>query len=178
MKSLIILEELLKGFVFGILPFIFFILITSRTSLLGGIRSFIVLTGSMEPTVHVGTMVFTHPFELYKLNDVISFKRENRTITHRVIDVRNKEDILYYKTRGDANNVSDSELISKQDIIGKVFFSIPYIGRAVFFIKTIPGYLLLIVFPAVIYIIAELVHINKEMKKETEKRITQKLSHL
>src|SRR3989338_4251358 len=171
----LITEEVLKGVVFGILPFLVFILITSKTDLLGGIRSFVVLTGSMEPTIPVSTIVFTHPLDVYKLNDVIAFKKEDRTVTHRIIDVEDKGSLLYYKTMGDANNISDSDLVPQSNVLGNVFFAIPYAGRIVFFINTVPGYLALIVFPAGIFIIFELISINNEMKKETEKKLLQQM---
>lgn len=172
----VIIEQILKGFIFGILPFVLFILITSRSSILGGIRSFIVLTGSMEPTISVGTIVFTHPFEIYKLNDVIAFKKENKTVTHRIVDLESKNGFIFYRTMGDANNVSDSELITRSSVLGNVFFAIPYLGRVVFFIKTVPGYLSLIVLPAILYIIFELLNINNEMKKESEKKFVQRMN--
>lgn len=171
----IITEEILKGVVFGILPFFVFILITSKTGALGGIRSFVVLTGSMEPTIPVSTIVFTYPLDIYKLNDVIAFKKDDRTVTHRVVEVEDKGSLLYYKTMGDANNTSDSDLVPQSNLLGKVFFAIPYIGRIVFFIKTVPGYLALIVFPAGIFIIFELININNELKKEGEKKFLQKM---
>ncbi|OGE38463.1 signal peptidase I [Candidatus Roizmanbacteria bacterium RIFCSPLOWO2_02_FULL_37_9] len=171
----IIAEQILKGLVFGILPFFIFVLITSRSPIFGGIRSFVVVSGSMEPALPVGTLVFTHPFDLYRPNDVIAFKKNDKIITHRVVDLESKNGSVFYKTMGDANNVFDSELISQSDVLGTVFFAISNIGKIVFFIKTVPGYLILIVLPAAIFIIFELMNINIELEKEAEKKLLQKM---
>ena len=176
MKTLLVIfEEIFKGLVIGILPFILFIVITSRSSVLGGIRSFVVLTGSMEPNISVGSVIFTHPFQLYKINDVIAFENEGKNVTHRIVDTEIKEGKTYYKTMGDANAVSDQELVTQSSVLGNVFFTIPYIGRVVFFIKTIPGYLTVIILPAALFIAFELVEIYKELSKNTDKKLIQKI---
>jgi len=168
-------QMLLKAVIFGILPFFFFILITSRTPVIGGIQSFTVLSGSMEPTVPVGSIIFTQKFPSYRINDVIAFKRNNIVVTHRIVDIEDKNNILYYKTKGDANNTVDTDLVSNFDILGKSFYYVPYLGRFVFFMKTIPGFLIFIVFPALIYIILEIFNIKNEMTKEIEKKLQQKM---
>lgn len=154
----------MKGVIFGILPFLFFVLITSRTSLIGGIRSFIILTGSMEPSIQIGTLVFTKPFSFYRQNDIVTFKKDNRTVTHRIIDTQIRDNAFYYQTMGDANNAPDTDLISGSQILGKTFFTLPYLGNFIFFLKTLPGYFLFILFPAVAFIIFEVINIKKEIK--------------
>ena|SRR3990167_2770017 len=170
-----IIQIFLKAFIFGIFPFVIFMLITSRSSILGGIRSFIVLTGSMEPAVPVGSIVFTKNFPAYQPNDIIAFKSGNVTVTHRVIDFEIKNNEYFYKTQGDANNNPDSQAVSGAQILGKAFYVVPYVGKLSIFLKTLPGFLLLIVFPALVFIIFEILNIKTEMTKEIEKKFIQKM---
>lgn len=170
-----IVQIIVKSIVIGTLPFIMFIAVTSRSSILGGIRSFVVLTGSMEPAVPVGSIVFTKNFSIYNPDDIVAFKIGNVTVTHRIIDFEIKNKDYFYKTQGDANNAPDSQQISGSQIIGKAFYIVPYVGKVSIFLKTLPGFLLLIVLPALIFIIFEILNIKSELTKEVERRIFQKM---
>lgn len=82
-----------------------------------------VLTGSMEPTLPVGSMAFTKEQDSYNVNDIVMFKENGEIITHRIIESGNG----YVITKGDANNAQDDE-ITEQQIMGKVILKVPYIG--------------------------------------------------
>ncbi len=84
-----------------------------------------VLTGSMSPVVKAGDMIVIKkvPFDSLKPKDIVTYRRGNILITHRVMSIDDKTVI----TRGDANNVDD-EPIYKVDIVGKYLFKIPYGG--------------------------------------------------
>jgi len=170
-----VFKLLLKAIIFGVFPILVFVMITSRTSIIGGIQSFVVLTGSMEPSLPVGSIVFTKKFPSYRQKDVVAFKTGNVIVTHRIIDFETKNNIYYYKTQGDANNNPDSPMVSQDQILGRAFFLVPYLGKLALFLKTIPGFLLLIGFPAIIYIILEIINIKKEMTKEIEKKLLEKM---
>jgi len=156
--------------IFGLLPFVVFTLITSKTSFVGGIQSFVVLTGSMGSSIPQGSIIFTKKTPFYQKGDVISFEKGNNTVTHRIVDVRVENNSLSYQTKGDANNTIDKELVTQKDVLGKSIFSVPYIGKFVLFLKTFQGYALLIIFPTVFFIVFELNNIRKEIMKEAEKR--------
>ncbi len=81
---------------------------------------------------------------------------------------------IFYKTKGDANNSADTDLVSSKDIIGKTFVNIPAIGRISGYLKTIPGFLMFIILPTLIFIGFELWNIKKEIEKQTEKRIMER----
>jgi signal peptidase I len=74
------------------------------------------LTGSMRPTIPVGAMIIDRPLRADRLKDheVISFHRagELQTTTHRVISVRRDGGTILVRTRGDANNVADTQTIT------------------------------------------------------------------
>ena len=81
------------------------------------IEIFKVETGSMEDGIHAGDYILIHKTSNVKVGDVITFKKNNSFVTHRVIK-KNGDSIT---TKGDANNVEDED-ISTSDVVGKVIF--------------------------------------------------------
>ncbi len=154
-----------------VLPFIFFTLVTSNWDIIGGIKSFVVMTGSMEPTISVGSVVYTLHKDGYEKGDIISFEKGGPTITHRIVDVQTENNVLSYKTKGDANNSIDSDSVPFNKVIGKEIFRLPYLGYAIAFTRSVPGFILLVILPGFMFICFELWNIKKEIEKETTKKI-------
>jgi signal peptidase I len=155
-----------------VLPFVIFTYVTSKSPVLFDFRSYIVLTGSMEPELPVGSMVYTQPKPSYAVGDVITFTdKEDRTVTHRITAVKGDS----YETRGDANTKEDSDLVPKEKVVGSVFLHVPYIGKYIDFLKTPQNFILFIVLPALVFIGIEFWNIRNEIVKETEKRVLKKL---
>lgn len=99
-----------------------------------GYRTYTVLSGSMEPKFYPGDIVITkHKNKTdIKLNDIVTYKdSKGVVITHRII----KETPEGYITKGDNNNVEDAEILTKDNIIGEVKFSIPKIGYIMNFLS-------------------------------------------
>jgi len=72
-----------------------------------------------------------------KIGDVITYVNYNDksiTVTHRVIDIFIKDDEYYYRTKGDNNLEEDDNLVSYDQVLGKVMFKIPYIGKMQFYL--------------------------------------------
>ena len=76
-----------------------------------------VMTGSMEPNIHVGDYLLVKKCKEYKEGDIVTFKKDGYYITHRIIEIN--EDTV--TTKGDANNINDEE-IYKNNIVGKYIF--------------------------------------------------------
>ena len=69
-----------------------------------------------------------------------------------------------YSTKGDANRTGDEDIITDNQIIGKVVLVIPKLGYLVSFVKSQSGLVFLLIIPAIIFILDELVKINKNAK--------------
>jgi len=159
--------RVLRGCIYLLIPVVLFVLITSRTGIIYGLRTFTVLTGSMVPEIPIGSMVFTVPQSVYRRGDIITFNRGNITITHRIVSMKQGK----FQTKGDANTIADPQLVQVSDVIGKDYFILPYIGRFTEFLKTIFGFTLCIVLPVLLYIAFELHAIKKEIEKQVEARV-------
>ena len=110
-----------------------------------GFRLYTVLSGSMEPTYHVGSLIYVKEVETDELKkgDVITFMLgPNTTATHRIIEIVPDEKnptVIRFKTKGDANSIADEKLVHSENVIGKPAFTIPYMGYVANYIQQPPG---------------------------------------
>ncbi len=136
-------------------------------------KTFVVLSGSMQPAIKTGSVVLVWPVSQYKIGDVITFGPNTGTqipTTHRIVEMRAQTGQPVYVTRGDANNAVDQREVSGKDILGKVHLAVPYIGYAVDFAKKPVGLMLIIIVPAVIIIYDELRKIVEEAARIKKKK--------
>ena len=82
----------------------------------GVLEIYEVETGSMEHGIHIGDYVLICRKKEYVVGDIVTYRKENYYITHRIIKSINGNKVI---TKGDANNVEDDE-IDKSAIVGKV----------------------------------------------------------
>lgn len=138
-----------------------------------------VKSGSMEDEILIGDLVilklinknsindgvdkeksnFKYIKENLKINDIITFEKENHLITHRIVELNENELI----TKGDANNVEDKP-ISYNQIIGKVIYIIPNVGiwKKVFSEKQV----LLPLLGGIVFLVIAILIDTEEIKKE------------
>lgn len=180
MKYLVKIKNILVGIltvvIFTLLPITVFTLITSKSEALFMMRSFVVLSGSMQPLIPTGAVVYTRKQDNYLPNDIISFETAGKTVTHRIINVTKKDNLTYYQTRGDANNVADSELTPDNKVLGRAQFHLPFLGILIIFLKTLTGFITLIVLPTISFVGFELHNIKKEIEKQAEKKLLERMS--
>ncbi len=108
-----------------------------------GIRLYHVKSGSMGELLPVGCMCFVNtktPYDSIRTGDVISFRvSEDMRVTHRA--VRITEDGIV--TRGDENDTEDPDPVTQENYIGKTVFALPYVGRMLGGLHTLPGKIML-----------------------------------
>lgn len=106
-----------------------------------GLRPFCVLSGSMEPTYHVGSLIYVKdvPAEQIKVGDPITFvlNEDLFIATHRVIDIDAENELFY--TKGDANDAPDGKPVYFKNLLGRPVFSIPYLGYVSNYLSSPPG---------------------------------------
>jgi signal peptidase I len=98
-----------------------------------GMASFVVTGGSMEPTIHKGSLVIDAPVtaDALKLGDVITFDHYDQNTTHRIVGVVGTANGTLFSTKGDANQVGDPEPLTFPGRVGLVKLAIPGLGYAV-----------------------------------------------
>lgn len=84
-----------------------------------GYKPYNVLTGSMEPTYPVGSLIYVKkvPADTLKVGDVITVTSGGTPITHRIVVIDSEQKLVY--TKGDANQNVDGAT-SFEQIKGKV----------------------------------------------------------
>lgn len=140
---------------------------------LWGFHAFIVTSGSMEPSIHTGSLVITqyNPPQSLKLGDIITFMppiKEREFVTHRIIHIAQQQNLTLFKTKGDSNINQDTWTLAGGAIVGKVTYTIPYVGYLFSFIKSKIGMVLFILLPAVIIGVNEVFAIFKQIKERKE----------
>ena len=110
-----------------------------------GMQVFTVLSGSMEPVYHVGSLIYvkeTDPMTLQP-GDVITFMLDEDTVaTHRIVDVIPDEEdssVIRFQTKGDANDAVDGSLVHYKNVLGTPVFTIPKLGYLASYIQNPPG---------------------------------------
>ena len=125
-----------------------------------------IISPSMEPAVKVyDVVVDLNVFNQddIKKGDVITFISNSNvskglTVTHRVVDIiTNADGSKAYITKGDNNLKADQSTVSYKDVLGKVLFKIPQLGRVQFLIADKFGWILVILLPALGVIIYDFI---------------------
>jgi signal peptidase I len=98
-----------------------------------GYRAEPVLSGSMEPTLPIGSLAVVKevPASDVERGDVITFNTpgdKNSLTTHRVVGVEHEGSRVAYRTRGDANTADDPWHLSQRGTMGELVLDVPYAG--------------------------------------------------
>lgn len=122
----------------GLLALIAIVLLTvvlAKGAPLVGRQSIVIGGGSMEPTIPLGSAIVVRPVDAGTLavGDVVSMQvgAEHTTYTHRIIDLVDRADGRWIRTKGDANPDPDPSLVPVSAVIGKVELTVPIVGYLV-----------------------------------------------
>jgi signal peptidase len=141
-----------------------------------GLQVFTVLSGSMEPTYHTGSLIYVKKVDPYTITDgqPITFMLDENTVaTHRVVGiVPDEEDptVIRFRTKGDANEAEDGSLVHYKNVIGTPIFSIPYLGYVADYIQHPPGMYIAISGGAVLLLLVFLPDVFASDKDEEKKK--------
>lgn len=120
-------------------------IIDNTISYVNGYSASTVISGSMEPTLHVGDIVLIKKTDKVNYNDIITFispDEEGVTYTHRIVAVGDG----MYKTKGDANNSIDDFMAYDETILGVVKMRIPYLGKYLHLLSSkMPRYFIVVI---------------------------------
>ncbi|MDO5569711.1 MAG: signal peptidase I [bacterium] len=117
----------IKNCIFKIIYILVIIYLIIFIPTIWGYKPLVVISGSMEPTLKTGGILYYHKKEYqdFKKNDILVYQLNDHTISHRVYDITDDGII----TKGDANKTYDNLLITKDRILGEgTKWCIPFIG--------------------------------------------------
>lgn len=148
------MRKALGKIIYGILIGIFSVLLFGNVWLLSsryvfhqnppsicGFSPVAVLSGSMEPAFYSGDLLIIQKQENYRKNEIVTFEDGGVLTTHRIVDRTPKG----FLTKGDSNNISDRELVSEEQIKGRLALRIPKAGKFFLFLRSPLGLLLFLI---------------------------------
>lgn len=140
-----------------------------------GFQVFTVLSGSMEPTYHTGSLIYVKDVDTSEIEpgQVITFMLDEDTVaTHRVVEVVPDEEdssVLRFRTKGDANKAEDGGLVHYKNVIGTPVFTIPYLGYLASYIQSPPGMYVAISVGAILLLLVFLPDIFSDDEKKKKR---------
>lgn len=159
------LRKFFDGFSTVVLILLAALVLVLYATRLFGIQPFAVLSGSMEPSYHTGSLVYVKSVapEEIKVGDPITFTISGSTVvTHRVVEIKSAE--RKFVTKGDANETKDSA-IGFDCLIGRVVFTVPVLGYVAVFLSAPYGKAILILLFAVSIV---MILISESLKKKKD----------
>lgn len=148
--------------------FLVYFIISNQIARVKGTKPFIslytIVSPSMEPNINVYDVIIdvrVDDDEDVKLGDVVTFYSDSidtggYTVTHRIHNIYDTSDARYYITKGDNNQNPDDGTITIDNIVGKVRWVIPALGRIQFFVSSKFGWIIVILIPALGIILADI----------------------
>ena len=141
-----------------------------------GIQTYVVTSGSMEPQIPVGSLVYVEkvdPLEI-EVGDAITFYLKDTDIvaTHQVYEVDSHSQL--FRTQGinnfdeDGNILHDAEPVQYDSLIGRMCYCIPFLGTVNRFCTTVPGYYVLMT--AVIGVVAISIVVDLVPQRQTSRK--------
>jgi len=168
-----------------------------------GFNFFAVTSGSMTPIIPVGALIRVsaiNPAELTK-GDIITFNHssdetESVYVTHRIDEIKKIEEVKQMRTedseeeiekklttyefvtKGDANNAVDASVVLWRKVVGKYEWHLPYLGYLTAYAQTDLGFVLLVIIPAVILIVWEVISLALHLTSVSKARSNQEIKKL
>ena len=144
-----------------------------------GYNAYIITSDSMKPTINKGDVIITKECNenALQVNDIITFEQNQEIITHRIqkIEVNQDTKEKIYTTKGDNNNIEDSENIKFSAIKGKSVLTIPYLGKVISVIENKIVFLIIVLIILILFFIKiqkqEKLENRREKKKIEESKI-------
>lgn len=136
-----------------------------------GVKAFVIISGSMEPNLNIGDIVFMKEVDesdIY-VDDIIAFRDEQSIVTHRVIGIV-ENDGKEFVTKGDNNSSKDSHNVTYEDIEGKYIGKIPYLGNIILFFKDKVVILIVILVFCLGYLYSVKIAKRKEKRRELREK--------
>lgn len=122
------------------------------------------LSGSMEPAISPGDVVINEGIEPWEaeVGDVVTFhdpEDQSKLLTHRVVSTKDTGSHIWFVTQGDANNTKERWRVPATGEIGRLVYTVPWVGHLAVFARSKLGWALLIGIPLLLILIEELVRI-------------------
>lgn len=144
----------------------------NRPPTLFGNSFMVVISGSMEPKMPVGTLLLSHQVAPSQVEegDIITFYgtvgSTTGIITHRVVEKQGTGDGAVLYTKGDANPIEDPNPVTRENLIGKVVWQSLLLGKLVALLRQKYVYLALVLIPLLVILLSNATKLVRLAKAE------------
>ncbi len=128
----------------------------------GDYRIFTIATGSMIPVYNISDVILvgSKDYDKIKVGDDLVYMGEKETykgkiITHRVINIENKDGTYYYTTKG-VNNPLEDPVVSEKQVYGVVLYKTIFLSFFSHILNNSFGFYFLIFVPIALLIFLEI----------------------
>ncbi len=139
--------------------------------------AYVIVSGSMEPLIRVRDAVIVKRAveDDIKVGDVVTYRSLDNAfygilITHRVVNIEEKDGKKVYITKGDHNETIDRTPVNFEQIQGKVVMRVPKIGYLKYFLVETYGWIIAVVIPSLGVISYDIFKLAKGIKKKREEK--------
>ena len=150
------------------------VVLTRAIPAVTGGSTFVVGGPSMEPAIHLGSVVHAVPVDpaALRAGDIVSLKVgvSQAVFTHRITRLAELPDGLYLETKGDANAKADPSLVPATDVLGRVELIVPYAGFGVVLLSSMQGVLFLVSLAGLLLAAAWLLETLEDDMQEARRR--------
>ena len=121
--------------------------------------AYVVSSGSMIPTLNVGDIIVVKDkgsFQTLRVGDIIVFQSpagDGRVIVHRIYSISTDQYGIAIYTKGDNNPAPDAWVVRESHYIGKVVFTLPYLGKVTSIIQPPLNYILIFLCIILIFVV-------------------------
>ncbi len=123
-----------------------------------GYRVYLIMSGSMEQEISVEDAILVRETNQLLKGDIIAFQNGNSVTVHRIVNIKTEGNKKLYQTKGDNNNIEDSNLVEQNQIKGKYVMKISGLGKiAMFFKRNLIFVILSLVILTAVFIIKRLI---------------------
>ena len=123
-----------------------------------GYRVYLIMSGSMEQEISVEDAILVRETNQLLKGDIIAFQNGNSVTVHRIVNIKTEGNTKLYQTKGDNNNIEDSNLVEQNQIKGKYVMKISGLGKiAMFFKRNLIFVILSLVILTAVFIIKRLI---------------------
>ena len=91
--------KIISNLILGALGLFMLVLATSFLPLPGNFKTFVVQSGSMEPAIRTGSLIFVKPMEKYVVGDIVNIKDGKNSVTHRIVEKKQTAEKIFLKLR-------------------------------------------------------------------------------
>lgn len=138
-----------------------------------GYKAYFITTNSMKPAISDGDVIIVKQIKENNLEegDIISFFKDGQVITHRIVELKEIDNERQYITKGDNNNLEDTNTVKFEQVEGKLVIKIPFLGNILMFLKNEILVLIIILIILLLYFYKISLNERKEerrRKKEIE----------